>query len=48
VIDYTGESTTGIGAGAMFTANDIRGLYFDVLSPVIFTICRSLFRFSRE
>jgi hypothetical protein len=35
VIDYTGESTTGIGAGAMFTANDIRGLYFDVLSPVI-------------
>jgi photosystem II stability/assembly factor-like uncharacterized protein len=27
--DYT------IGAGAMFSANDIRGLYFDVLSPVI-------------
>jgi PKD repeat protein len=27
--DYT------IGTGAMFSANDIRGLYFDVLSPVI-------------
>lgn len=24
-----------IGAGASFTANDIRGLYFDVLSPII-------------
>ncbi len=34
-IDYTGESVNNIGAGAMFTANDIRGLYFDVLSPVI-------------
>jgi photosystem II stability/assembly factor-like uncharacterized protein len=35
VVDYTGESVTNIGAGAFFTANDIRGLYFDVLSPVI-------------
>ena len=35
VVDYTGESVNNIGAGAMFTANDIRGLYFDVLTPVI-------------
>ncbi len=28
-VDYT------IGAGSMFVANDIRGLYFDVLTPVI-------------
>jgi len=33
--DYTGEGVTSIGAGAYFTANDIRGLYFDVLTPVI-------------
>ncbi len=33
--DYVGESGTGIGAGAYFTANDIRGLYFDVTSPII-------------
>jgi len=35
LVDYTGESVTSIGAGAFFTANDIRGIYFDVLSPVI-------------
>lgn len=33
--DFVGESGTSIGAGAFFTANDIRGLYFDVLSPVV-------------
>lgn len=33
--DYTGEAFNTIGAGAMFTANDIRGLYFDVLNPII-------------
>jgi len=33
--DYAGESLTGIGAGAHFTANDIRGLYFDVLTPIV-------------
>ncbi|MBI3501923.1 MAG: T9SS type A sorting domain-containing protein [Bacteroidetes bacterium] len=30
-----GELDNTIGAGAMFTANDIRGLYFDVTKPVI-------------
>jgi len=34
-IDYTGEALTSIGAGAFFTANDIRGMYFDVLNPII-------------
>lgn len=33
--DFVGEANTGIGAGSFFTANDIRGLYFDVLSPVV-------------
>lgn len=35
LVDYTGEVGNGIGAGAMFTANDIRGMYFDVTCPVI-------------
>ncbi|MFM7078700.1 MAG: T9SS type A sorting domain-containing protein, partial [Bacteroidota bacterium] len=35
VVDYTGEATNGFGTGAFFTANDIRGLYFDVTSPVV-------------
>lgn len=34
-LDYTGETTNGIGAGAFFTANDIRGLYFDINQPVV-------------
>ncbi|HEX5003509.1 MAG TPA: T9SS type A sorting domain-containing protein [Bacteroidia bacterium] len=33
-VDFTGEFSNAIGAGAFFTANDIRGLYFDVLQPV--------------
>ena len=33
--DYTGETSNGVGAGAFFTASDIRGLYFDVLEPVV-------------
>ncbi len=33
--DYTGETGNSVGAGAFFTASDIRGLYFDVLNPVI-------------
>ena len=33
--DFVGESNNTIGAGAFFTANDIRGLYFDVFNPVI-------------
>jgi len=33
--DVVGEIDNTIGAGAMFSANDIRGLYFDVLQPVI-------------
>ena len=33
--DVTGEITNGIGAGAFFTANDIRGLYFDVINPIL-------------
>ncbi len=33
--DITGESFNSIGAGAYFTANDIRGMYFDVLNPVV-------------
>lgn len=33
--DVVGEIDNSIGAGAMFSANDIRGLYFDVLQPVI-------------
>lgn len=34
-LDFTGEFSNTIGAGAFFTANDIRGLYFDVLGPVV-------------
>jgi len=34
-VDFTGEFSNAIGAGMFFTANDIRGLYFDVLQPVI-------------
>nr|HMT30888.1 PKD domain-containing protein [Bacteroidia bacterium] len=33
--DFTGAFDNNIGAGAFFTANDIRGNYFDVLNPVI-------------
>src|SRR4030095_8184046 len=33
--DFVGEVNNSIGAGMYFTANDIRGLYFDVLQPVI-------------
>lgn len=34
--DIVGEIDNSIGAGAMFSANDIRGLYFDVVNnPVI-------------
>jgi len=33
--DFAGEAGTSIGAGALFTANDIRGLYFDVINPVV-------------
>ncbi len=35
LIDFTGAFDINMGAGAFFTANDIRGNYFDVLSPVI-------------
>lgn len=35
LVDFTGEFSNSIGSGAFFTANDIRGLYFDVLAPVI-------------
>ncbi len=34
-IDFVGAADNTFGAGAMFTANDIRGLYFDVLQPVV-------------
>jgi len=33
--DFVGESDNTIGAGAMFSANDIRGLFFNVLQPVV-------------
>jgi PKD repeat protein len=33
--DFVGEFSNSVGAGAFFTANDIRGLYFDVLAPVV-------------
>lgn len=33
--DVTGALDNSMGAGANFNANDIRGLYFDVLQPVI-------------
>jgi PKD repeat protein len=33
--DQVGELDNTIGAGAMFSANDIRGLYFDVAKPII-------------
>jgi PKD repeat protein len=34
-IDFCGPNNFAIGSGAYFTANDIRGLYFDVLSPIV-------------
>ncbi len=33
--DFVGELDKTVGAGAVFSANDIRGLYFDVASPVV-------------
>lgn len=33
-IDVVGAANDQLGAGALFTANDIRGLYFDVTKPV--------------
>ncbi|TND04263.1 MAG: glycosyl hydrolase [Bacteroidetes bacterium] len=30
-----GPSDNSLGAGSQFTANDIRGLYFDVINPII-------------
>ena len=35
VQDQVGELDNFIGAGTFFTANDIRGLYFDVTEPVV-------------
>ncbi len=35
ITDFTGAFDINMGAGAFFTANDIRGIYFDVLNPVI-------------
>ena len=32
--DITGAGSNSMGAGAMFSGNDIRGLYFDVTQPV--------------
>ncbi len=37
LVDYTGYPDNTSGTGAFFTANDIRGLYFDVMNPVILT-----------
>lgn len=34
-IDFVGATDKLIGAGDMFGANDIRGLYFDVFKPVV-------------
>ncbi len=34
-IDFVGAQDNSIGAGAYFTASDIRGLYFDVAKPVV-------------
>lgn len=34
-IDFVGEIDNTVGAGAMFSANDIRGLFFDVSKPVV-------------
>jgi PKD repeat protein/photosystem II stability/assembly factor-like uncharacterized protein len=34
-IDFVGAPDKSMGAGSNFTANDIRGLYFDVLQPVV-------------
>ncbi len=34
-IDFVGAQDNTLGGGAVFTANDIRGLYFDVAKPVI-------------
>lgn len=33
--DFTGEFANNIGTGSFFTANDIRGMYFDVIEPVV-------------
>ena len=35
ITDYTGANDNSMGGGNAFTANDIRGLYFDVLQPVV-------------
>jgi len=35
LIDFVGEFNNSIGNGGFFTANDIRGLYFNVSSPVV-------------
>ena len=34
-IDFVGPPDNTFGAGSVFTASDIRGLYFDVMKPVI-------------
>lgn len=34
-IDFVGAPDKTMGAGDVFTANDIRGLYFDVFKPVV-------------
>ncbi|HEY4800947.1 MAG TPA: T9SS type A sorting domain-containing protein [Bacteroidia bacterium] len=34
-VDFVGAPDNTMGAGAFFTANDIRGLYFDVMKPVV-------------
>ncbi len=35
LVDYVGEPGISGSVGAYFTANDIRGLYFDVLDPIV-------------
>jgi PKD repeat protein/photosystem II stability/assembly factor-like uncharacterized protein len=34
-IDFVGPTDNTIGTGDMFSASDIRGLYFDVINPVV-------------
>jgi PKD repeat protein len=34
-IDFAGAADNSMGVGAYFTANDIRGIYFDVFAPTI-------------